>query len=302
MEELFLRDIRHQFRDALKEKYPPEEISSIFHLLTSHYFGFPRTLLAMEPQKTLQPEEAQLLSGALEKLQANVPVQYITGKAFFMELELQVSPAVLIPRPETEELVHWIVTTHGDTSSLRILDIGTGSGCIALGLKKYWDEATLFAMDVSLEALQIARRNAAALGLEVWFRHGDIRKPGGDWPAFDILVSNPPYVPSRDRAGMQPHVAESEPHLALFVPDEDPLCFYRDILHFGKHHLRPGGWLYLEVYEAFGEQVCILLGEAGYTDIEVKKDIFGKVRFVRGQGAGNPSAQDPDTATQKCSK
>ncbi|UCE68941.1 MAG: peptide chain release factor N(5)-glutamine methyltransferase [Flavobacteriaceae bacterium] len=302
MKESFLRDIRQQFRDALKDRYPPGEISSIFHLLTSHYFGFPRTQLAMEPQTTLSPEKTGLLLGALEKLLANIPVQYITGNTLFMDMELQVSRSVLVPRPETEELVRWIIASHKDAGSRRILDIGTGSGCIALGLKKNWGEATLLGMDVSSGALEIARNNAQALQLEVRFRQGDIREPGMDWPAFDLLVSNPPYVPARDRAYMQPHVAESEPPLALFVPDEDPLCFYRDILRFGKRHLKPGGWLYLEIYEAFGKRVCKLLRESGFTDIEIKKDIFGKARFVRGQRPGTPFAEEPAIANKKYSK
>ena len=297
-----MHNIRQEFREALKERYPPEEISSIFYLLTGHYFDIPRNILAMEPQKKLGPEDAQLLLDALQKLKANAPVQYITGNTFFMEMELQVSPAVLVPRSETEELVRWILASHRDGAPLKILDIGTGSGCIALGLKKNWGDASLVAMDISSEALEIAGWNADALGLEVRFHSGDVREPGRNWPDFDLLVSNPPYVPSRDRASMQPHVVESEPHLALFVPDEDPLCFYRDILQFGKHHLKAGGWLYLEIYEAFGKQVCHLLREANYTDIELKKDIFGKARFVRGRRPEIPPVEEPAIAIKKHSK
>ncbi|MDX1333507.1 MAG: peptide chain release factor N(5)-glutamine methyltransferase [Robiginitalea sp.] len=298
MKEYLLRDIRQRFREGLEDTYPAEEISNIFHLLTSHYFGFPRTLLALEPQKTLEAEEAALLLEALGKLSANIPVQYITGKAFFMELELQVSPAVLIPRPETEELVRWMLGSHLPAPAPTILDIGTGSGCIALGLKKNWKKATVMALDLSARALEVARNNARKLQLEVLFRQGDIRAPGSQWPVFDILVSNPPYVPAGDRESMQPHVAESEPAEALFVPDEAPLGIYMDLLGFASRHLKPGGWIYLEIYEAFGEAISALLRGAGYSNIEVKKDIFGKDRFVRGQGPARPFREDAAGANQ----
>ncbi|MEJ2585881.1 MAG: peptide chain release factor N(5)-glutamine methyltransferase [Robiginitalea sp.] len=283
MEEFLLRNIRNRFTAELQQWYPPEEIMNIFHLLTEHYFGFRKTLIALEPHKVLDQSEAELLLSALEKLKRNLPVQYITGKAYFMDMELQVSPSVLIPRPETEELVHWILGAYPEKPALTIIDIGTGSGCIALGLKKHWGEATIFAMDLSERAVVVAQRNARELQLDVRMIQGDIRDPGENWPACDVIVSNPPYVPSSDRASMQAHVAASEPEQALFVPDEDPLCLYRDILSFGSDHLEPGGWVYLEIYEAFGRQVCDLLGEAGYMNIELKKDIFGKDRFVRGQ-------------------
>lgn len=298
MKTFLLSDIRHRFRVALKDKYPPGEISNIFHLLTSHYFGFSKTLLAMEPQKALDPEGAEQLMDALEMLIESVPVQYITGKAFFMDMDLQVSPAVLIPRPETEELVRWILQAH-PPAPLSILDIGTGSGCIALGLKKGWPQAAVFAMDLSPWALDVARGNARVLQLDIEFRQDDIRNPGQPWPEFEIIVSNPPYVPAGDRESMEPHVAESEPEVALFVPDEDPLCIYRDILDFATHHLKPGGWVYLEIYEAFGKQVCDLLRQAGFINIDLKKDIFGKDRFVRGQYPGRASREDTAGANKK---
>lgn len=297
MKDLLLRDIRRRFTQDLQDRYPDAEISSMFHLLTAHYFGFPRTLLAMEPDKVLSSGEAQLLLEALEKLKSSTPVQYITGSAFFMDLELQVGPGVLIPRPETEELVRWVLDSHRGSEPLSILDIGTGSGCIALGLKKHWREAPVWAMDLSQTALEVARHNARQLELGVRFRQGDIRDPGAGWPLFDIFVSNPPYVPEGDRGSMDPHVAASEPGLALFVPDADPLCIYRAILDFGSRHLRPGGWVYLEVYEAYGDAVCDLLQGSGYGNIELKKDIFGKDRFVKGQRPKAPTPKNPAAAT-----
>jgi release factor glutamine methyltransferase len=299
MKAYLLREIRERFREDLKDTYGPEEISNIFQLLVSHYFGFPRTLLALEPQKTLQAGEARLLLDALVKLQENVPVQYITGKVLFMGMELQVSPAVLIPRPETEELVRWILESHLSVPPQRVLDIGTGSGCIALGIKKNWKEATVMAMDLSSPALEMARSNARKLRMDVTFRKGDIRDPGPQWPEFDIITSNPPYVPDGDRASMQPHVVESEPEEALFVPDGDPLGIYGDILRFASGHLKPGGWVYLEIYEAFGAPVCDALRGAGFVNIELKKDIFGKDRFVRGRYPGKPSRKEAAGTNQK---
>jgi release factor glutamine methyltransferase len=238
------------------------------------------------------------LIDALEELEHNVPVQYVIGKASFMDMELKVSPAVLIPRPETEELVRWILQSY-PPAPRRILDIGTGSGCIALGLKRNWAQAAVFAMDLSAGALEVARDNAGVLQLEVCFQQDDIRNPGQQWPELDIIVSNPPYVPAADREFMQPHVAESEPREALFVPDEDPLCIYRDILEFASHHLKPGGWVYLEIYEAFGKKVFDLLRDADYKEIELKKDIFGKDRFVRGQYPGRASREATAGANQR---
>ena len=299
MKAYLLREIRERFREELVDSYSPEEISNIFQLLVSHYFGFPRTLLALEPQKTLQAGEARLLMDALDKLRENVPVQYITGKVLFMGMALQVSPAVLIPRPETEELVRWILESHASMPPGVVLDIGTGSGCIALGIKKNWEEASVTGMDLSSPALEMARSNARELRMHVTFRQGDIRDPGGDWAMFDLIVSNPPYVPDGDRASMQLHVVESEPEQALFVPDGNPLGIYRDILLFASGHLKPGGWVYLEIYEAFGDLVWDALRDAGFVNIELKKDIFGKDRFVRGQYQGNPSGKEAASTNQK---
>ena len=292
MEGSLLRDIRSRYIEELKDRYPPEEITHMFHLLTAHFFGFPRTLIAMEPRKELDPSQENLLLGALDRLKQDTPVQYITGKAWFMDLELEVSPSVLIPRPETEELVRWVLESFRDTEKPhRILDIGTGSGCIALGIKSRWQGAEVQAMDLSEAALEVARRNAGTTGLEVLFRQDDIQNPKKGWPVFDLIVSNPPYVPEGDRASMQRHVVEAEPEVALFAPGWDPLGIYRDILRFAAGHSIPGGWLYLEIYEAYGAAVCHLFREAGYGEIELKKDIFGKDRFVRGRSPLKRSAR-----------
>jgi release factor glutamine methyltransferase len=282
-----LRQIRQDYRGQLAGLYPPEEIDHIFNVLLEHYLGLPRITLAMEPGKTLSEKQAQPLLDALNALKAHQPVQYLTGRAPFMGMDLLVTPAVLIPRPETEELVLWILEFRGVLApGCRFMDVGTGSGCIALALKQHLPSAEGHAMDVSETALEVARTNAATLGLELVFHLKDLRTPGGEWPQFDLLVSNPPYVPLTEKDRMMPHVARSEPHTALFVPDTDPLVMYRHLARFGALQLKTGGWIFLEVHEAFGNQVAGLLEGAGFADVVMKKDIFGKDRFVRGRWPG----------------
>lgn len=291
MKGIQLREIRARFREELAGTYPSGEIDSIFHLLIGHFYGYSRMVLALEPRLELDLEAARPLLRALEDLKGHRPVQQITGYASFMGMELRVTPAVLIPRPETEELVRWALEDIPDGSGpSRVLDIGTGSGCIALGLKKFLPGAEVHAMDLSPEALEVARSNADLQGLRVHFHAGDVCDPQEEpWPQFDLLVSNPPYVPRRDLEQMEPHVAAFEPHLALFVPDGDPLKIYRCICRFAHRHLLPGGRVYLEIYEKGGPGVCGLLRQEGFSDIELKKDIFGRDRLIRARWTGTPS-------------
>ena len=282
MQETRLKELRGHFVDALGGSYDREEIIHLFQMLTAHYFGFPRTQLAMQPDTTLTPAQARQLLNALDQLREATPVQYIIGKTSFLDLELKVTPAVLIPRPETEELVRWVLDHREELPAApRILDVGTGSGCIALGLKKHLPEAAVHALDVSGAALAVARENAGALGLGVHFHQADVHAPGGGWGTFDLLISNPPYVPESDRARMQRHVAEAEPDLALFVPDAAPLTIYESIARFALNHLQPAGVLFLEVYAELAAEVCWLLERCGFEAIALKKDIFGRDRFVR---------------------
>lgn len=286
-----LRAIRQNYREQLRGQYAPGEIDQVFHILLEHFLGLPRITLAMEPGKALSESQAQPLLHALEALKAHRPVQYITGRAPFMGMDLRVSPEVLIPRPETEELVLWILESgEGFPRGGRFIDVGTGSGCIALALKQALPAAEGHAMDISGNALEIARSNALAQGVDLFFHQRDLCLPGGEWPQFDLVVSNPPYVPRSEEDRMMPRVARSEPHGALFVPDDDPLLMYRHLARFGSEHLNTGGWLFLEVHEAFGKGVANLLEREGYTGVVLKKDIFGKDRFVRGQWPGRGPA------------
>lgn len=281
---VLLREIRTVYRTELASAYPAEEIDQIFHDLLEHYLGLPRFVLGLEPHKILDRDQEQPLFEALASLKRHVPLQYITGKAYFMDMELAVGPGVLIPRPETEELVRWILEAHaGDLSAGSLLDAGTGSGCIAIALAVHLPGSQVHALDCSLQALQYARRNAASRGVEIHWHQADMRNPGALGGPFDLIVSNPPYVPVSEAAAMRPNVREHEPAEALFAPDDDPLLFYRSLLGLARAHLKPGGWLYVEIHEQFGPAVEALLAHAGMQEVQLKKDIFGKPRFVRAQ-------------------
>jgi release factor glutamine methyltransferase len=284
MSTIYLRELRRRFRSELAAAYPLPEIDAIFYELIAYYFGFPRTVIAMEPATQLGKAEATLLSEALDGLKAHRPVQHITGQAYFMDMTLRVSPDVLIPRPETAELVTWASARFmPENDTPFILDVGTGSGCIALGLKQYLPHAVVHAIDISDAALEIARYNSAAQGLEVQFYKGDLLKPESTTHSFDILISNPPYIPKSESGSLQEHVRCAEPHLALFVPGEDPLLYYRHLCDYAQLNLKEEGWIYLETHENHAHSVRDLLETRGFSSIEIKKDIFGKERFVRGE-------------------
>lgn len=305
---MLLREVRNIFRKELTGNYPPEEVDALFYRLLEHYLDLPRFVLGLEPRKVLTHEEEAPLFKALSQLAAGQPIQYITGTAQFLGMELRVGPGVLIPRPETEELVRWVLERHtAELQEGNILDIGTGSGCIALALAKSLPAARVTALDVSGEALEIARDNARDLGLAVQFVQADIRNPEGDWygfdtesdgarpghgpdpdvpqPGYDLVISNPPYIPRGREGQLAVHVRDHEPPEALFTPDSDPLLFYRHIAGFARDYLRPGGWLYVEVHEDFGEPAATLFRETGLREVSLKKDIFGKDRFLCGRRA-----------------
>jgi release factor glutamine methyltransferase len=287
MSAVYLKELRARFRLELSQAYPPEEIDSIFYLLIAHYLEYPKMILALQPKKQIKGTEAARLLNALEDLKAHRPVQHIIGHACFMDMNLKVSPDVLIPRPETAELVDWIA---GDFSGKRqqhiILDVGTGSGCISLGLKRHLPHAEIHGIDISEEALKIATSNAKAHNLDVMFYKGDLMDPESVPSEFDVLVSNPPYVPQCELGAMQAHVRHSEPHLALFVPDDAPLLNYHYLCELAVRKLKMNGWMYLETHEDFATGVAALLENRGFRAVEIKKDIFGKDRFVRGQWLG----------------
>ena len=276
-----MHPIYHYIKDNLREAYTPSEgaalakwiLTDVFHLSTMELYGDKGTNFPENQQKRL--------ADILARLKKYEPLQYILGEARFCGHTFRVTPDVLIPRPETEELVEWIVASHPGPKS-RILDIGTGSGCIPIVLAACLPEATVSAWDISEAALQVARANAAANGVTVTFTQADVLADGlPPVGKVDILVSNPPYVTERERAEMLPNVLDWEPGLALFVPDEDPLRFYRRIARIGRELLAAGGALYVEINRAYGADIVRLLEKLGYTSVELRKDFADNDRMIK---------------------
>ncbi len=302
---MLLKEIKDIFHKELDELYPKEEIDSFFYSCIEHYLQLERFILALQPGITLTQEEEQPLFEALTKLKTEKPLQYILGTAHFMDLELQVDENVLIPRPETEELVQWIlddcqkkkqfkmnaersrsvISTPLNDRSLKILDIGTGSGCIAIALAKNLPHAKVYALDVSEEALKVAQKNAASNKVDVTFLHQDILEPKIDSKlTFDIIVSNPPYVRELEKNKINKNVKDFEPDTALFVSDEDPLVFYKAIIDFSENNLKENGSLYFEINQYLGEETKALFNARNFSEIELRKDIFGNDRMLKAIG------------------
>ena len=256
--------------------YGEQEARQIAEMIVERY-GVSRNKLIVEPNEELHIPN---LEDIISQLEAWRPVQYILGRAEFMDMSLEVGEGVLVPRPETEELIEWIATE--STPKSKILDVGTGSGCIAIALSRAVAESEVWAMDISREALAIARRNAAKYAPMVQFVEGNALKDFATLfnNKFDSIVSNPPYIPLSDKGSMRPNVVEYEPHIALFVADDDPLLFYRSIARTARHMLRDGGRLYFEIYELFAENMRHMLHEEGYSDIAVREDFRGKPRMI----------------------
>lgn len=271
-------------RNELLTIYDDREAASIAYLLMEFIGGYNRLQLLTKGEEVLTPRELQRLEEARQRLLRREPLQYVTGFTWFCGLRINVTPAVLIPRPETEELVQWICSQPGGDQKI-MADLGTGSGCIALALKKNLPGATVWGVDISAEALKIAAENADVNKLDVQLIRGDLLSEG--WvpqlPPLDVIVSNPPYVMQEERKAMPVHVRDHEPGVALFVPDSDPLVFYRTISRHALMALKPGGEIYFEINETYGKEVVELLHEAGYVNTELRKDITGRDRMVRGQ-------------------
>ena len=263
--------------NQLSRIYPQSEAESLVLWLFEEYLGLKRSDLANDIQIEKIPENLQVGFG---QLLTGKPIQYILGKAPFYGREFVVNPAVLIPRNETEELVHWILQEN-KFPDLQILDIGTGSGCIPITLDLELKQAQVYGMDISKEALDVANKNNQSLGAHVQFMEGDILNQPISISNLDIVVSNPPYVLKSEKAQMHRNVLEHEPHLALFVENDDPLLFYRSIAEKAKTALRTEGKLYFETNEAKAAEVCQLLSDLGYVQVEKRMDLNGKERMVR---------------------
>lgn len=272
--------IKENYLATLAGVYTKREAESLFFIMLRHSAGFTRIDYLSKAELEVEPAEAEKMLAALQRLKAGEPYQHITGEVEFCGLRLKVSPQALIPRPETEELVMEIKGDFGSREPLHILDIGTGTGCIALALASFFPQAEVYAVDVSETALALARHNARQLGLKVDFQLLDILKPAEFGKEdFDLIVSNPPYIALSESQRMEATVTRHEPASALFAPDEDPLVFYKAIEKFSRKHLKKGGRLYLEINERLGAETLALYRERGF-DAVLKKDLSGKERFV----------------------
>ena len=276
-----LPEIKSLYLQKLERLYPETEIDSFFHLLLEHHFQTKKIDLALEPELMRKKWPKEKFIEGLELLLDERPIQYITGIAEFAGLKFKVDENVLIPRPETEELVDWIVETIESKREVRILDIGTGSGCIPITLSLMLPGAEVHALDVSKGALDLAKENARVLGARVRFFRLDVLKAGNLDEEYDLIVSNPPYIRESEKSGMRGNVLKHEPDIALFVEDEDPLLFYRKIAALGRNALADNGLLFFEINENLAGPTLEILEEQSYRNMEVKKDIYGKDRMIR---------------------
>ena len=285
-----IKDYRTQFIQKLLPIYDAGEAESFFYLILEAKKQLKRIDLALNPDLTFSNEEIQLWNSILEQLKEEIPVQYLLGKTSFYGLEFEVNENVLIPRPETEELVDWIIrsrklsfdSAQDDSGKLKILDIGTGSGCIAISLAKNIPNAQVFAIDVSEKALATAQKNAEINGVEVAFLEKNILEIEDLGQQFDIIVSNPPYVRELEKEEIKKNVLDNEPHLALFVDDNDALVFYRKIAELAQKNLSPNGQLFFEINQYLGKEMMELLEKMNFKNIELRKDIYGNDRMIRG--------------------
>jgi release factor glutamine methyltransferase len=287
---LKLKAIQNIFHKEIDTIYGKAEVDSFFFMLLDSYFQVSRMKLALEPDNAINKDQEKVIFEALKRLQQEEPIQYILGETEFFGLPFKVTNKVLIPRPETEELVEWVIKHQPkiNNEQLSILDIGTGSGCIAISLAKNIPNSEVYALDISKEALQVAKLNAEKNDVSVRFIETDILAVEHSEPVpkshkFDIIISNPPYVRQSEKDQMQNNVLDNEPLLALFVENEDPLKFYDAIAAFAVDNLSKNGWLYFEINEYLGNEMIQLLRRYNFNNIQLKQDVFKKDRMIKGQ-------------------
>jgi len=279
---MILKSYRKIFSDSLSDIFPKTEVDSFFFLLIEEYLDLQRVDLSLQPNLEINTDQLSQLNSALNRLQKEEPIQYILGKTEFYGLPFLVNTDVLIPRPETEELVEWILKEEkGKKERLKILDIGTGSGCIPVSLAKHLSNAKVSAIDISLDAIATAYENAQLNKVDVHFMHLDILDTKKLPEKYNIIVSNPPYVRELEKLGIKNNVLENEPHLALFVKDNNPLLFYDKIADLAKKYLSKNGTLYFEINQYLGKETVELLKTKGFSKIELRKDLFGNNRMIK---------------------
>lgn len=275
-----VKDIRTFLIDSLHVKFSKNEIRGFHRLITEHFCAYSPAQVLMHAEELLDEPIIKVIKDCVKQIQSGKPIQYILGYTWFYGNIFQVNPSVLIPRPETEELVDWILKEQKDVKT--ILDIGTGSGSIAISLALH-SSAQVSAIDLSIEALLIAKSNAFDLDAEIDFIHMDLfdKSQTNRLNSYDLIVSNPPYVFESDKSMMEDHVLNHEPHEALFVPDDNALKYYESIANLALIKLNSGGFLYIEIHELKGNEIVDMLGLKGFHDISLKKDFQGKNRMVK---------------------
>ena len=290
---MIVKQYRNYFNETLKTIYPITEIDSFFFLLLEEYLGFRRVDIVLKSDFKITQETLNLLQSATKQLEQEVPLQYIIGKTEFYGLPFVVNKHVLIPRPETEELVAWVVSESSrfktfntstkqttETKQLKILDIGTGSGCIPISLKKQLPFAKISAIDISKEALSVAKKNAVLNNVDIHFILQDILKTVALDQHYDIIISNPPYVRELEKKELKNNVLKNEPHVALFVENDNPLIFYAKIAELAKNYLNKNGLLFFEINQYLGTETIDLVNKKGLKNIQLKKDMFGNDRII----------------------
>ncbi len=290
-----LKELQYHFHNQLDAIYGKQEVASFFRLLMEHYLNIKPIELTLHPKLNLSNADQNQFTEAINRLKKEEPIQYIIGETEFFGLAFKVNGYTLIPRPETEELVQWIITEQPTTNTKlpKILDIGTGSGCIAISLAKKLPNAKVYALDVSSEALKVTKDNADLNDVEVECIEADILNlktkdrsltyPNLEFSdlKFDFIVSNPPYVRELEKTTIKNNVLQHEPHLALFVKNEDPLLFYKAICEFAVHNLKPNGILFFEINQYLGAEMKDLLKAFNFESVELRQDLFGNDRMLK---------------------
>ena len=281
---MLLKQYKNHFFEALNSVHDANEIESFFFILIEYLHNLKRIDLALNPDFEISDEEVLKWEAIISDLKTEKPIQYSIGETWFYDSKFYVNEHTLIPRPETEELVDWIIQTHKSKDKiekLAILDIGTGTGCIPISLKKNIPQAEVFAIDVSEEALKIAHKNAETNQVQINFILQNILETKDLYQNFDVIVSNPPYVRNLEKQEIKKNVLEFEPHLALFVEDTDALLFYRKIAQLALKNLTANGLLFFEINQYLGKETVELLETLGFKNVELKKDIYGNDRMIK---------------------
>jgi len=276
-----IKVLQEEFQKQLIFNYPKDEINSFFYLLSEAFLDKNRLDIALAPNDQINNSKTTLFLDALAQLKNEYPIQYIIGEVEFMDLTFEVNENVLIPRPETEELINWVLSAEEDSEELSILDIGTGSGCIPVILAHSLTKSSVTSFDISEKAIEVAKKNAIKNKVELKLVVQNILSIDTLDASYDIIISNPPYVRESEKAQMKNNVLKYEPDIALFVSDDDPLIFYRHIARLAIKSLKPSGVLYFEINQYLGSTLCKLLKDLGFKEIELKKDIYGADRMIR---------------------